>query len=148
MKKVLIICLMILFIGGCGNKENLTNLDIAQASVKLDEKYTNMMDMDDKELSIVYGLDVSLLEEYEIKCSQLMNGNFYAILKVSDKNMDTVRDQMNNLFDVLESQSNLYSPDAVKLIQNHLETSVGNYLIYIVSEDNNAMYEIIKGYIN
>ena len=77
-----------------------------------------------------------------------MNGNFYAILKVSDKNMDTVRDQMNNLFSVLESQSNLYSPDAVKLIKNHLETEVGNYLIYIVSEDNNAMYEIIKGYIS
>lgn len=148
MKKFLVLCLMVLFVGGCGSKDNLTNIDISQASVKLDEKYTNMVDMDDKELSIVYGLDVSLLEEYEIKSSQLLNGNFYAILKVSDKNMDTVRDQMDNLFSVLESQSNLYSPDAVKLIKNHLETEVGNYLIYIVSEDNNAMYEIIKGYIS
>ena len=67
MKKFLVLCLMVLFVGGCGSKDNLTNIDISQASVKLDEKYTNMVDMDDKELSIVYGLDVSLLEEYEIK---------------------------------------------------------------------------------
>mgnify|MGYP003463774755 FL=1 len=143
MKKFLVLCLMVLFVGGCGSKDNLTNIDISQASVKLDEKYTNMVDMDDKELSIVYGLDVSLLEEYEIKSSQLMNGNFYAILKVSDKNMDTVRDQMDNLFSVLESQSNLYSPDAVKLIKNHLETEVGNYLIYIVAENSSSIYDDI-----
>ena len=49
-------------------------------------EFTKMVDMDKDELSVVYGLDVSLLEEYEIKCSQLMNGNFYAIVKVSDDN--------------------------------------------------------------
>ena len=60
MKKFLVLCLMVLFVGGCGSKDNWTNIDISQASVKLDEKYTNMVDMDDKELSIVYGLDVSV----------------------------------------------------------------------------------------
>lgn len=148
MKKIIIVCLMVLLLGGCASSSNMTNLDIEGASKALDQEYTNMTDMDKDELSIVYGLDVSLLEEYEIKSSQLMNGNFYAILKVNDKNKDEVVEQMSNLFDVLESQSNLYSPEAVKLIENHLETSVGNCLIYIVSEDNEAMYEIIKGYIS
>lgn len=148
MKKIIIICLMVLLLGGCGTGGSMVSLDITGASAALDKEFTKMVDMDKDELSVVYGLDVSLLEEYEIKCSQLMNGNFYAIVKVSDDNKDKVVEQMDNLFDTLESQSNLYSPDAVKLIQNHLETSVGNYLIYIVSDDNQAMYDVIKGYIS
>ncbi len=148
MKKIIVICLMVLLLTGCGSSSSMVSLDIEGASKALDTEFTKMVDMDKDELSVVYGLDVSLLEEYEIKCSQLMNGNFYAIIKVSDANKDKVVEQMDNLFDVLESQSNLYSPEAVKLIQNHLETKVGNYYIYIVSEDNQAMYDAIKGYIS
>ena len=55
---------------------------------------------------------------------------------------------MKNMFSILENQSNLYSPEAVKLLKNRLETSVGNYLIYIVSDNNNAYYDVLKGFIN
>lgn len=148
-KKLIILSLLLFFVCACdSNKNNITNLDLEGASIALDEKYTNMSDMNTNELEIIYGLDVSFVEEYKIKSSILANGNFYAILKVSDKNKNKVKEQMQNMFSILEKQSNLYSPDAVKLIKNHLETSIGNYLIYIVSENNNEYYEIVKGYIN
>jgi hypothetical protein len=138
-----------LFPCGCDSgKKTITNLDLKGASTALDQKYTNMTDMDTNELQVIYGLDVSLAEEYKIKSSILANGNFYAILKVSDENKSKVKEQMKDMFSILEKQSNLYSPQAVNLIKNHLETSVGNYLIYIVSDNNNEYYEIVKGYIN
>jgi hypothetical protein len=146
MKKVLLLGVLLLLVTGCG-KESVTNLDLKKASEEVASIYTNMEDMDKDELKAIYGLDVSLLDEYEIKSSSLSNGYFYAILKVDDKNTKEVKKQMDNLFKVLENQSDLYSPEAVKLIKNRLETSIGNYLIYIVSEDNDAMYDVIKGYV-
>jgi uncharacterized protein YceK len=146
MKKVLILFVLLFLVTGCG-KESVTNLDLKKASEEVASIYTNMEDMDKDELKAIYGLDVSLLDEYEVKSSSLSNGYFYAILKVDDKNTKEVKKQMDNLFKVLENQSDLYSPEAVKLIKNRLETSIGNYLIYIVSEDNDAMYDVIKGYV-
>lgn len=149
MKKKLIILISLLFFTcACDNRSaNISNLDLEGASTSLDEKYTNMSDMNTNELQVIYGLDVSLAEEYKIKSSILANGNFYAIIKVNAENRDEVKEQMDNLFSTLETQSNLYSPEAVNLIKKHLETSIGNYLIYIVSNDNDEFYEIVKGYI-
>lgn len=55
---------------------------------------------------------------------------------------------MDEMFSILENQSSLYSPEAVNLIKNKLATSVGDYLIYIVSENNEEMYNVVKEYIN
>ena len=54
---------------------------------------------------------------------------------------------MQKMFGIMSEQSNLYSPEAVDLINNRLETSVGDYLIYIISNDNDKYYDILKGYI-
>ena len=51
---------------------------------------------------------------------------------------------MNNFFDILVEQNVLYSPEAVNLLENYLETSIGDYLIYISSADNQESYNIIK----
>ena len=147
MKKVLIAFVAILLLCGCSNN-NMNNLDINKASSALDNKYQNMQTVNKDELDVIYGLDLSKIDEYIIKSSSSANGDFYAILKVKDENKKQVQDSMNNMFKILENQSNLYSPEAVSKLKNKLSTSVGNYLIYIVSNDNNAYYEVVKGYIN
>ncbi|MBR1416693.1 MAG: DUF4358 domain-containing protein [Bacilli bacterium] len=148
MKKVLIIIGAMLLLCGCQSNESITYLDINKASSALDSKYGNMNAMDKSELETIYGLDTSKFIEYQIKSSTSSNGNFYAIIKVDDANKKNAQDQMKNMFSILENQSNLYSPEAVKLLKNRLETSVGNYLIYIVSDNNNAYYDVLKGFIN
>jgi len=146
MKKCFAVWLVIfaILLGGCGT-EVTYNLDMEAASKKLDEKFTNMKDMDTKELDAVYGVDVSLAEEYIIKSSTLNNGYLYAIFKVDKGKESKLKKQMDNMFNVLIKNSNLYSPEAVKLLNDHLEVSIGNYLIYIVSDNNQDMYEIVKG---
>ena len=147
-RNVLILLFGLLLFVGCGKTSTASNLNIKGASAALDQKYDDVVSMDDPQLKTVYGLDLSLLDEYEIKTSNLANGDFYAILKVSSENKKKVQDQMNQMFQIMEKQSNLYSPEAVKLIKGRLETSVGNYLIYIISSDNNSMYNVIKEYIS
>ena len=138
---LLVLCLLI---GGCGSK-TAYNLDMDKAIKQLDEKFTNMEIIQDNELDAVYGVDVSLSKEYVVKASTLNNGNLYAIFKVDKSNESELKKQMSNMFSILEKNSNLYSPETVKLIKNHFEISVGDYLIYIVSSNNDEMYEIIKG---
>jgi len=143
MKKIVLLIIMVLGITACGGS-NLTSVDIMAASVDLDAHLGNMSDVNKDELASIYQIDTSLIEEYVIKASDTANGNLYAILKVSDENKSEVKKQMNNYFDILVEQNVLYSPEAVNLLENYLETSIGDYLIYISSEDNQATYNIIK----
>lgn len=118
------------------------------ASTSLDEKYQNMALMSEKELEGIYNQDITLMEEYIIKSSENQDGNFYALIKVKSENKEKVKNNMDEMFSILENQSSLYSPEAVNLIKNKLATSVGDYLIYIVSENNEEMYNVVKEYIN
>lgn len=146
MKKYFVILVMVLLMAcGCSSKDS--TIDLEKASAALDEKYTNMVNMDEGQLFAIYGVDTNEYEEFVIKCSSLNNGNLYAIIKTNDDNKSDAKTQMHNMFKVLESQSNMYSPEAVKMIQNRLETTVGDYYIYFVSDDNQAYYDILKEFI-
>lgn len=142
MKKILLIIVAIM-LTACGGS-SLTAVDITAASADLDKHLGNMSDVNKEELASVYQVDVNLFEEYVIKASDVSNGNLYAIIKVSSENKSEVKNQMNNFFDILVEQNVLYSPEAVNLLENYLETSIGDYLIYISSADNQESYNIIK----
>jgi len=144
MKKIIVVLLGILLLCACENK-NRSTLDIEAASASLDNEMKNMITLEDRELEAIYGLDLSLMNEHIIKSEANRNGYLYALIKVDDKNTKEVEKQMNNLFDILKSQSNLYSPEAVKIIDNRIHTTVGNYLVYISYKDNDKAYDLVKG---
>lgn len=146
LKKIIIVIGLAIILAGCN--KSASTLDMKGASISLDEKYQNMALMSDKELEGIYNQDITLMEEYIIKASENQNGNFYALIKVKSENKEKVKNNMDEMFSILENQSSLYSPEAVNLIKNKLATSVGDYLIYIVSENNEEMYNVVKEYIN
>lgn len=144
MKKIIIMMMVVLGLTGCGGSNNLTAVDIEAASKSLDAKLGNMSIVNEDELASIYQIDTSLMEDYVIKASDTANGNLYAIILVEEENKSEVKKQMNNYFDILLEQNALYSPEAVNLLENYLETSIGDYLIYISSEDNQDSYNLIK----
>ncbi len=146
LKKIIMVIGLAIILAGCNKSASI--LDMKGASTSLDEKYQNMALMSDKELEGIYNQDITLMEEYIIKASENQNGNFYALIKVKSENKEKVKNNMDEMFSILENQSSLYSPEAVNLIKNKLATSVGDYLIYIVSENNQEMYNVVKEYIN
>lgn len=146
LKKIIMVIGLAIILAGCN--KSASTLDMKEASNSLDEKYQNMALMSDKELEGIYNQDITLMEEYIIKSSENQDGNFYALIKVKSENKEKVKNNMDEMFSILENQSSLYSPEAVNLIKNKLATSVGDYLIYIVSENNEEMYNVVKEYIN
>ena len=146
MKKFLLMMMVMFGITACGGNNNLTTVDINAASNALDASLGNMSSVNEDELESIYQIDTSLMEEYVIKASDTANGNLYALILVNEDNKAEVKKQMSNYFDILIEQNVLYSPEAVNLLENYLETSIGNYLIYISSTDNEASYDIVKEY--
>lgn len=145
MKKIYIILASFFLITGC--QDNATNIDVKGASAALDAKYSDMIDITASELESVYNQDLSIYEEYVIKTSSKTNGDFYAIIKVDSNKLKDAEANMEELFDILEKQSSLYSPEALNKLQNKTKTKVGDYLIYISSDNNSNYYETVKEYI-
>lgn len=142
MKKIVISLIAILFlVSGCGSKNTL---DIKAASASLDKEMQDMVVLEDKELEAIYDLDLSLMDEYIIKSGSTRNGNLYALIRVKDENKEAVKKQMDKLFEILETQSNLYSPEAVELLENKVQTNVGDCLVYISYKDTDKAYDLVK----
>lgn len=146
MKKFLVMLVVMLGITACGGNSNLTAVNMTEASKALDAKFSNMSVVPKDELESIYQIETNLMEEYVIKASDEANGNLYAIIKVTDENKTEVKKQMKNYFEILVEQNLAYAPEAVNKLNNYLETSIGDYLIYISSEDNQASYNIVKEY--
>ena len=145
MKKIIICLIGILLLTGCGTSSNSeATLDMNAASKSLDAEMKDMVSMEDRELEAIYGIDLCLMDEYVIKSNSNKDGSVYAIIKVSDKNKDEVKKQMDNFFETLESQSSLYSPEAVGILEDRVQTSVGNYLIYLSYKDTDKAYDLVK----
>ena len=65
----------------------------------------------------------------------------YAIILTNDKS--EVKEEMEEYFEKVRDFNTAYSPEQVKLIDERLEKEIGNYLIYIVSEDSEKIYQDI-----
>ena len=138
MKKIIWLVISLFIITGCGNSE-LNEFDIKKAQIAVEETLKNMTDIDEDTLKNVYNLDFNFIKEYVMKENE--NGELYAIIYASDKAI--VKKEMDSYFLKLRDFSVAYSPERVELLDNHLEKEIGDYLIYIVAEDNTKVYNDI-----
>ena len=138
MKKILAMLMMLFMMTGCGESE-MKDLDISKASIAVEKTLSNMEVIEAATLDDVYDIDLELLQEYVIK--QNSNGEMYAIILTNDKS--EVKENMEEYFDKVRDFNTAYSPEQVKLIDERLEKEIGNYLIYIVSNDSEKVYQDI-----
>lgn len=154
MKKVLIILIILLCVG-CGNNKNSENenynidLELAKTNIsklKFDEDFTftDTSSINNIESLEFYGVEMNLIEEKMVYISSVITDpSMYMILKVSDDNKSVVKYQINDMFEKYYNAYNNYYPKEAKMIQDRLEKELNGYLIYIVSYDNNAVYQAI-----
>ncbi|MBE6144666.1 MAG: DUF4358 domain-containing protein [Firmicutes bacterium] len=138
MKRVLIVLISLFMITGCGGSD-IQELDIAKASNTIEESLKDMEVVSEESLKDIYAVDTSLFTSFVIK--QNMEGEMYAIILTSNKTMS--KENMEAYFNKVRDYNVAYSPEQVKLIDNRLEKEIGNYLIYIVSEDSDKIYQDI-----
>lgn len=123
------------------NSKNLME-DVKNSRSKL---FTSLTEVDADTLSSRYGIDASLTEEFLVRIPTMMvNANEYAIIKPAKGKKAEVKRKMSEYFEKLENQWSTYLPDQYDLVKNRYEKEYGEYLIYIVSTDNDLVYKTIK----
>ena len=131
----MIILTLITLVVGCNN--TVSELNVTETQKIIENKLKNTEVVDEELLEDVYGLDLSKMDVHIIK--QNSEGDLYAIIKATDK--ASVKNDMKKYFEKVEN----YSPERLEILSNRVEKEIGDYLIYIVSENAENIYsEILK----
>lgn len=69
----------------------------------------------------------------------------FIIVKPTEGNEESVKTKLDAYMLKLESEWEMYLPDQYELVKNRTVEEHGDYLIYIVSTDNDLVLETIKG---
>ena len=152
MKKILI-CIMLLVLVGCGAKtlvlndvyNNINNLKYNDEIIFNDHVNLNQTD-----LLNLYGFDRSEIGEFLFVMPKgISNPYMCIIIKPISGKTDIVKEEMNKFLAKYDNSWGVgegaipYFPEAVNLINNRLERTYGDYLIYIISPDNELVYKEI-----
>lgn len=142
MKKFLTVLMvaMLMFVTGCGNNY-ISELNVDETKKIIEQDLKDMKDVSEDSLEDVYGLNLDLMEVHVIK--ENTSGDLYAIIKTTDKNQ--TKKDMENYFEKVKTFNANYSPERLQILEDRVEKEIGDYLIYIVAENADEIYEnIIK----
>lgn len=141
MKKLMIILGLILLVG-CSNN---VNLDLNNIQKRID--ITGLFKGTQVDLEYVvskYGLEKEGIEDYSINMSNMLDSaSMYAIFKASDiKSVKANTDDFINKY--ASSWMMGYNLEQEKIVQDKMEEVYGNYIIYVISNNNEKVLNIIK----
>ncbi len=149
MKKILFILLSLFILTGCGNKE--TKLDLNKIKEELEKieinnelAFSNNQYYDLTKLENKYDLDTSEIDDYIISMhSNESSSNLYIIASYK-KSKDKLKKELDKLIELEKASfSNGYFPLEFKKVENYYYKEYGKYLIYIVSDNNELVYQKI-----
>ena len=103
-----------------------------------------LMDVGDADLEALTGINPNDLEEFLVKNSVMTQANSYFILKPKKDKYDEVKKALDDYMTNVENQWATYLPDQYELVKNRLEEEYGDYLVYIISIDNELVFKTIK----
>lgn len=103
-----------------------------------------LMDVGNADLEALTGINPNDLEEFLVKNSVITQANSYFILKPKKDKYDVVKKALDDYMTNVENQWATYLPDQYELVKNRLEEEYGDYLIYIISIDNELVLKTIK----
>ena len=104
-----------------------------------------LMEVNDETLESQFNINKSDVKEYLIKVPMMItSSNSYIIIKPVDGKKDEVKEKIDEYMTKLEKQWETYLPEQYELVKNSLEKEYGDYLIYIVSSNNDLVFETIK----
>lgn len=140
MKKFLTVLMvsMLMFVTGCGNND-ISELNVDETKKIIEQDLKDMKDVSEDSLEDVYGLNLDLMEVHVIK--ENTSGDLYAIIKTTDKNQ--TKKDMENYFEKVKTFNANYSPERLQILEDRVEKEIGDYLIYIVAENADEIYENI-----
>ncbi len=147
--------MLMFLVVGCGTTKSdnkVLDLDMAEEKIsKLtfkdkDFTFTDKDSLNNTEAFEVYSVDTKLFKEFKSYLgTNVVDPSMYLIVKVEDSDKSVLKYQLKDMFEKYYNAYNSYYPEQAKMIENRLEKELNGYLIYIVSYDNDAVYQAITG---
>ena len=104
-----------------------------------------MMEVGKDQIKDTLNIEETDVEEFLMKMPMMMvQSNTYIIVKPTEGKEETVKNAIEDYMKKLEDQWSTYLPDQYELVENRKVEKIGDYLIYIVSTDNNLVFETIN----
>lgn len=105
----------------------------------------SFMSCGDSDLSGLYGIDASLLNDYSLNIPlMVVHASEIFIAEVADGNMDAVKAGIESRKQALLDSWSQYLPDQYELVQNAKIVENGNYIIFVVADDPDAIVDIFN----
>ncbi|MEG0826046.1 MAG: DUF4358 domain-containing protein [Bacilli bacterium] len=104
-----------------------------------------MMAITGENIETTLGLTSDMYDEFVMEMPMMIvNSNTYIIVKPKSGKSDIVKEKINAYMVKLEEQWKSYLPAQYELVKNRKVEKIGDYLVYVVSSNNNKVVETIK----
>ena len=147
MKKFLVLLICLFLITGCSsNEEKLVDIDVQKVGSELKQfaYFNDDKSLNDEDLIAGYGIDTKIMSEYAIYISSVVSDpSMYIVAKPVEGKESVLKFQIKDMFSKYSSSYSGYYPEAVPKIEGRLEKEYNGFLIYIISENNDAIYSKI-----
>lgn len=144
MKKILLSLICLFGVIGCGVKNNKLDLKKVQQTLSSSEYFSNHEVVSTDTISNRYSIDISKFDETLMLSSTKYDDA--SIVFIVHPNNESTKKEFENFIDSYNSQwvGMNYFPEQKELVENALYTTYNGYLIYIVSNNNDAIINLIK----
>lgn len=140
-KKILVfISLLTIFqLTGCGKEK----IDLDKVYSNLEDDFESFTKVDDSVLEGSYGIDLSYFDDYLVVMDEDgTSSKMYAVFVA--KNSDAADEVTYFISQYIESWDNGYFPEETKRVKYGKKFSYGDYIIYVVSDNNDEIIEKIR----
>lgn len=120
------------------NAEQILNL-IMGSNPKL---FSNYISLEKEQFENKYGVEASMIDQLFVKVPYMSTTeSTLIIIKAESGQSSKIKSLLDTYFSDIENQVNYV--DYKALLSNRLYKRIGNYLIYIITTDNEKVYDII-----
>lgn len=104
-----------------------------------------MMEVSKEQIKDTLNIEQSDVSEFLMKMPMMIvQSNTYIIVKPADGKVEVVKNAIDDYMKKLETQWQTYLPEQYELVKNRKEAKIGSYLIYIVSNNNDLVFDTIS----
>jgi len=104
-----------------------------------------MMEVTKDQVKDFLNIEETDVEEFLMKMPMMMvQSNTYIIVKPASGKEEVVENAINKYMTDLENQWSTYLPEQYELVKNRKVEKIGDYLVYIVSNDNDLVFNTIS----
>lgn len=109
--------------------------------------FPELVKLEQADLKNTIGLDPNDLEDYQVYQSKTLEEvGLSIIVKIKKDHQTEVETQLKNYFKKLEKEWKELNEENYKLVEDRLETKVGDYQVYIISKDNKKVLDMVERY--